>query len=96
MIKRCGHVIAGKVSGVEGAIHCGDDLWLGVGIEVSKRTYNLSINTERYGPGTHLELLSKRSVQLRSQKRYAAKPTLNPRRANVRMRRTPLYQRSRH
>ena len=32
----------------------------------------------------------------RSQKRYAAKPTLKPRRANTRMRRTPLYQRLRH
>jgi len=42
------------------------------------------------------ELLSKRSVQLRSQKRYAAKPTSNPCGANARMRRTPLYQRSRH
>ena len=42
------------------------------------------------------ELLSKRSVQLRSQKRYAAKPTLSPRRVNARMLRTPLYQRSRH
>jgi len=42
------------------------------------------------------ELLSKRSVQLRSQKRYAAKPTLSPRRVNARMHRTPLCQRSRY
>ncbi|KAH3869449.1 hypothetical protein DPMN_032618 [Dreissena polymorpha] len=38
--------------------------------------------------------LSKRSVQFRSQKRFAAKPTLNSRRADARMRRPPLYQRS--
>ena len=32
-----GHGIAGTVSGVEAAIHCGDELWFGVGIEVSER-----------------------------------------------------------
>ena len=42
------------------------------------------------------ELVSKPSVQLRSHKQYAAKPTLYPRRVKARMRRTPLYQRSRH
>jgi len=35
------------------------------------------------------EILSKRYVNLLSQKRYAAKPSLNPRRANARMHRTP-------
>ena len=28
-----GHGIAGTVSGVEAAIHCGDELWFGVGME---------------------------------------------------------------
>ncbi|WAR26178.1 PLXB1-like protein [Mya arenaria] len=132
-----GQGIAGTVSGVEAAIHCGDELWFGVGMEVSERDQNLAINTGRNGPGAHLEsscrllqtsftsnllkvtvklsrirtssdcnklftegeeresndllggcclsfsslplllstCLSKRSVQLRSQKRYAAKPT---------------------
>ena len=41
------------------------------------------------------EILSTRSVNLLGQKRYAAKPSLNPRRANARMRRAVLYQRSR-
>ena len=31
-----GHGIAGTVSGVEAAIHCGDELWFGVGMEVSE------------------------------------------------------------
>ena len=30
-----GHGIAGTVSGVEAAIHCGDELWFGVGMEAS-------------------------------------------------------------
>ena len=30
-----GHGIAGTVSGVEAAIHCGDELWFGVSMEVS-------------------------------------------------------------
>ena len=50
-----GHGIAGTVSGVEAAIHCGDELWFGVGMEVSERDQNLAINTGRNGPGAHLE-----------------------------------------
>ena len=42
-----GHGIAGTVSGVEAAIHCGDELWFGVGMEVSERDQNLAINTGR-------------------------------------------------
>ena len=51
-----GHGIAGTVSGVEAAIHCGDEFWFGVGMEVSERDQNLAINTGRNGPGAHLEL----------------------------------------
>ena len=28
--------IVGEVSGVEAVIHCGDELWFGVGMEVSE------------------------------------------------------------
>jgi hypothetical protein len=49
------HGVAGTVSGVEAAIHGGDELWFGVGIEVSERDQNLAIDTWRNGPGTHLE-----------------------------------------
>lgn len=48
-------MIAGTVSDVEAAIHCGDELWFGVGMEVSKRDQNLAINTGRNEPGDHLE-----------------------------------------
>jgi len=44
-----GHGIAGKVSGVEAAIHCGDELWFGVNMKVSERDQNLDINTGRNG-----------------------------------------------
>ena len=37
-----GHGIAGTVSGVEAAIHCGDELWFGVVMEVSERDQNLA------------------------------------------------------
>ena len=50
-----GHTIAGTVSDVEAAIHCGDELWFGVGMEVSKRDQNLAINTGRNELGDHLE-----------------------------------------
>ena len=43
------------MSGVEAAIHCGDELWFGVGMEVSERDQNLALNTGRNGPGAHLE-----------------------------------------
>ena len=36
-----GHGIAGTVSGVEAAIHCGDELWFGVGMELSERDQTL-------------------------------------------------------
>jgi hypothetical protein len=38
-----GHGIAGTVLGVEAAIHCGDELRFGVGIEVSERDQNVAI-----------------------------------------------------
>ncbi|KAI8491423.1 hypothetical protein Bbelb_310560 [Branchiostoma belcheri] len=40
-----GHGVAGTVSGVEAAIHVGNELWFGVGIEVSERDQNLAIST---------------------------------------------------
>ncbi|XP_052813037.1 melanoma-associated antigen E1-like [Mya arenaria] len=44
-----GHGIAGTVSGVEAAIHCGDELWFGVGMEVSERDQNKpTLATARY------------------------------------------------
>jgi len=67
VIKRCtnwwggwkrftsGHGIAGTVSGVEAAIHCNGELWLGVVMEVSERDHNLAIHMGRNGPGAHLE-----------------------------------------
>ncbi|KAI8486602.1 hypothetical protein Bbelb_355770 [Branchiostoma belcheri] len=46
-----GHGVAGTVSGVEAAIHVGNELWFGVGIEVSERDQNLAISTVKNGPG---------------------------------------------
>jgi hypothetical protein len=48
-------VIAGTVLGVEAAIHCGDELWFFVGMEVLELDQNLAILTERNGTGDHLE-----------------------------------------
>ncbi|KAI8519732.1 hypothetical protein Bbelb_029890 [Branchiostoma belcheri] len=45
-----GHGVAGTVSGVKAAIHVGNELWFGVGIEVSERDQNLAISTVRNGP----------------------------------------------
>ncbi|KAI8510279.1 hypothetical protein Bbelb_127070 [Branchiostoma belcheri] len=42
-----GHGVGGTVSGVEAAIHVGNELCFGVGIEVSERDQNLAISTER-------------------------------------------------
>ena len=50
-----GHGIAGTVSGVEVAIHCSDELWFGVGIEVLERDQNLAINTGRNESGVHFK-----------------------------------------
>ncbi|KAI8496688.1 hypothetical protein Bbelb_253430 [Branchiostoma belcheri] len=47
-----GHGVAGTVSGVEAAIHVGNELWFGVGIEVSERDQNLAISTVRNGAVT--------------------------------------------
>ena len=33
---KSGHGIVGEVSGVEAVIHCGDELWFGVGMKVSE------------------------------------------------------------
>jgi len=38
------HTITGMVLGVEASIHVGDELWFGVGMEVSERDQNLAIN----------------------------------------------------
>jgi len=46
--------MAGTVSDIEAAIHCGDELWFCLGMEVSERDQNLAIhivNTGRNGPG---------------------------------------------
>jgi hypothetical protein len=45
-----GHGVAGTLSGVEAAIHGGDELWLRVGIEVSEWDQNLALNTWRSRP----------------------------------------------
>lgn len=37
-----GHGVAGMMSGVEAAIHGGDELWFGVGIEVSEWDQNFA------------------------------------------------------
>jgi len=50
-----GHGIVGTVSGAGATIHCSDELWFGVGMEVSVRDQNLAINKGRNGPGIHLE-----------------------------------------
>ena len=36
-----GHRVVGTVSGVDAAIHGGDELWFGVGIEVVERDQNV-------------------------------------------------------
>jgi hypothetical protein len=38
------------VLGVEAANRCGDELWFGVGMEVSERDQNVAIFTRRNGP----------------------------------------------
>jgi len=50
-----GHEIVGTVSDAGATIHCSDELWFGVGMEVSVRDQNLAINTGRNGPGVYLE-----------------------------------------
>jgi len=40
-------------TGVEGAIHCGNELWFGVGMEVLERDQNLVLHTEGNGPEAH-------------------------------------------
>jgi len=50
---KSGHGIVGEVSGVEAVIHCGDELWFGVGMEVSEGDQSLAINTEDNALGTH-------------------------------------------
>jgi len=44
---KSGHGIVGEVSGFEAVIHCGDELWFGVGMEVSEGDQSLAINTGR-------------------------------------------------
>jgi len=50
------HGIVGEVSGFEAVIHCGDELWFGVGMGVSEGDQSLAINTGENALGTHLEL----------------------------------------
>ena len=45
----------GEVSGVEAVLHCGDELWFGVGMEVSEGDQSLAINTGENALGTHQE-----------------------------------------
>jgi hypothetical protein len=59
-----GHRIAGTMSGIEAAIHCGYELLFRVGTEVPERDQNFAINTGRTGPGAHLEL---NAVECRTQ-----------------------------
>jgi len=40
---------------LETVINCGDELWFGVGMEVSERGQSLAINTGENALGTHLE-----------------------------------------
>jgi len=51
---KSGHRNVGEVSGVEAVIHCGDELWFGVGMEVSEGYQSLAINTGENALGTHL------------------------------------------
>jgi len=37
---KSGHGIVGEVSSVEAVIHCGDDLWFGVSMEVSEGEFS--------------------------------------------------------
>jgi len=41
--------MAGTLSGVKAAIHCGNELWFGIGMEVSERDRNLAIKIYKYG-----------------------------------------------
>jgi len=43
---KSGHGIVGEVSGVEAVIHCGDELWFGVGMEVSEGEFGYKYRGE--------------------------------------------------
>ncbi|KAI8499216.1 hypothetical protein Bbelb_229800 [Branchiostoma belcheri] len=79
-----GHEVAGTVSGVEAAIHVGNELWFGVGIEVSERDQNLAISTVRNGPvtsGMPLNRMRYTNACVTAIPKFAtAKPTLKQRR----------------